>query len=207
MPIKTTDNCFIFTISIPSDAKTNISRYNLSIKEFAIHRTNKFIITKIEDLSGNTYETIKSDIGNFTVGEQYTNFRYEENAEIVYANDNYYFFLNKNAAYLYDDRFLPGHIEKWFDNGKKWFEGSINEHGNKDGLWEEWYRHGQIRSLGNYIDGKKVGVWKTWHQTGRMKSEGCYKDGVEHGLWKTWDSNGFVESVCLIKNGSAFTLQ
>jgi hypothetical protein len=48
----------------------------------------------------------------------------------------------------------------------------------------------QMKSRGEYKDGKKEGNWSEWWITGNKKSEGSYKDGKQDGKWTEWSKNG-----------------
>jgi len=72
--------------------------------------------------------------------------------------------------------------------GKKEFEGSYKD-GKKDGLWTDYYKNGQKRSVKTYKDGRKDGLYNYWHEDVLMY-EGTYKEGKENGLWTWWYENG-----------------
>ena len=47
----------------------------------------------------------------------------------------------------------------------------------KDGLIEEFYENGQLRSTGNYKDGKKDGLWYYYDGEGNPTKKEEWKDG------------------------------
>ena len=48
----------------------------------------------------------------------------------------------------------------------------------------------QMKSRGEYKDGKKVGNWGEWWISGNKMSEGSYKDGKKDGKWTEWSNDG-----------------
>jgi len=62
--------------------------------------------------------------------------------------------------------------------------------GKKEGLWVSWYRGGEKASEGNYRNGKKEGLWISWNYNGQKLDEGNYRNGKLEGLWIIWWNNG-----------------
>ena len=60
----------------------------------------------------------------------------------------------------------------------------------KDGLWEEYYDNGQLRSAGNYMDSKKDGLWQEYYENGNMANMVNFNDGKKVGLLKNYYTNG-----------------
>jgi antitoxin component YwqK of YwqJK toxin-antitoxin module len=66
-----------------------------------------------------------------------------------------------------------------------------NDKSYRVGLWKTFHESGQLKSEGNYKDGKQIGLWKTYHENGQLREEGYYNllDGMT-GSWKKYHSNG-----------------
>jgi len=60
----------------------------------------------------------------------------------------------------------------------------------KNGLFTDFYANAQLKSKGNYKDGKKEGKWDTWFKNGNKQCQGEYIDGLEVGKWTWWNENG-----------------
>lgn len=95
-----------------------------------------------------------------------------------------------------------------------------------DGVWTTRHPGGQVKSQGEYRNGKAEGVWRYyyengnasselrfengklegpavyWHQNGAIMLRGEYRNGVKHGLWTTWDADGNVTREEDYRNGS-----
>ena len=48
----------------------------------------------------------------------------------------------------------------------------------------------QLKSEGNYKDGKRDGLYQEWYENGQLLSEANYKDGQLVGLYQEWYENG-----------------
>ena len=71
----------------------------------------------------------------------------------------------------------------------------------KTGLVKEYFRDGQLCSVGRYLDGKKTGVWKYYLRNGNLKATGKYSKGELTGLWKWYRENGNPLQEGKFKNG------
>jgi antitoxin component YwqK of YwqJK toxin-antitoxin module len=70
-------------------------------------------------------------------------------------------------------------------------EGIIDEEGIRDGDWKEFYRSGQLKSIGKYDKGKRIGEWKFYHPNGKIEQIGSYSaDGKEEGTWSWYFATG-----------------
>jgi uncharacterized protein YbjQ (UPF0145 family) len=59
----------------------------------------------------------------------------------------------------------------------------------KNGIFTDFFANSQMKSKGNYKDGKKDGKWNTWFKNGNKQCEGEYADGLEVGNWIWWNEN------------------
>lgn len=64
---------------------------------------------------------------------------------------------------------------------------------NDENTYVEYHDNGNIKIMGQNIDGKKNGVWREYHYHGNLKSVKVYKDGDEYGMQKKYDYDGKVE--------------
>ena len=51
------------------------------------------------------------------------------------------------------------------------------EDGKKTGIWEKYYKNGQLWIKGSYKNGKQDGVWENYHDNGQLGIKGFFKNG------------------------------
>ena len=66
-----------------------------------------------------------------------------------------------------------------YENGQIKSEGNYKD-GKPDGKVIDWYENGQIEAEENYKDGKLDGKATYWHENGQIERETTYKDGQVH---------------------------
>ena len=71
----------------------------------------------------------------------------------------------------------------------------------KDGLCEEYYENGQLRSTGNYIDKKKDGLWQEYHENGNLATMVNFKEGKKVGFLKNYYTDGQLKGRINYKEG------
>ncbi len=72
-------------------------------------------------------------------------------------------------------------------------KGMIDELERRQGMWEEFYVDGQLKSKGKYIDGKKIDDWEYFFNSGKLEQKGKYvNDEKFAGLWIWYHPNGTV---------------
>jgi len=74
------------------------------------------------------------------------------------------------------------------NNGNIIAIGIVNEKGEKQGIWENYYTSEKLLSEGQYINNKKTGTWKYYFINGRIEQTGKYRNGKPNELWK-WHYN------------------
>ena len=67
-----------------------------------------------------------------------------------------------------------------------------NEHGLKEGYWEDYYVNGNLMYKGNYNNGKSVGYWEEYYVNGNgnLWCKGVYINGLKDGYWEEYYFNG-----------------
>jgi len=69
-------------------------------------------------------------------------------------------------------------------------KGIIDEQGERQGAWKEFYLSGKILAEGNYKDNIKIGLWKYYFQNGNLEQIGSYDSkGRSKGKWTWYYSN------------------
>lgn len=72
-------------------------------------------------------------------------------------------------------------------------KGMIDEMERRQGMWEEYYVDGQLKSKGKYIDGKKIDEWEYFFNNGKLEQKGSYVNEEKFsGLWTWYYTNGEV---------------
>ena len=95
--------------------------------------------------------------------------------------------------YSEDGKITAGYI---FTKGALTGEGIVDEEGNKEGDWREYYTDGTLRSVGAYSKGKTIGNWKYYFENGKLESEGKYtKSGLLDGIWRWYFDDGSIRRI------------
>ncbi|MBL4707207.1 MAG: hypothetical protein JKY48_02035 [Flavobacteriales bacterium] len=69
-------------------------------------------------------------------------------------------------------------------------KGIIDKKGLYQGKWEEYYLTGQLKSKGEYKNGKKYGKWEYFFSNGKLEQKGVYDaNGRVTGEWKWFYEN------------------
>ena len=61
--------------------------------------------------------------------------------------------------------------------------------GKLNGKFYEYYRTGELRETGTYLNGLREGNWKEFYKSGKIKKKGKYEKGNKVGIWKTFYKN------------------
>jgi antitoxin component YwqK of YwqJK toxin-antitoxin module len=183
----------LITLEIPEDAKTNMNRPFIVVKESANYRANKVKVLAIEDDSGTLYATATSlnykKCITYKVGETIEEPSYNPDPEKVCAEGIHYF-LTRHVAELFNlEKVENGLYQSWYEDGQKHVEATCVD-GKLNGLYQSWYEDGQKLMETTYVDGKKHGAYQSWHYNGKKKEEGTFVDGKLNGLYKTWNYGG-----------------
>jgi antitoxin component YwqK of YwqJK toxin-antitoxin module len=74
---------------------------------------------------------------------------------------------------------------KIYTDGILLSEGIIDVAGVQQGLWKELHPNGQIKSKGEYLNGKRIGEWVYYFSNGKVEQKGKYDNkGKAQGIWK-----------------------
>jgi len=86
-----------------------------------------------------------------------------------------------------------GEIEKVeiYDHGVLLAKGMIDDADRRQGYWEEYYINGELKSKGNYKDGKKIDNWEFYFANKQLLQKGNYLEGEKPtGTWYWYYSGG-----------------
>lgn len=80
---------------------------------------------------------------------------------------------------------------KVFVEGVLTGEGILDTAGRQQGMWVEYHPNGQIKSKGEYLNGKRILEWVFYHPNGKIEQKGKYdKKGKAQGPWKWYYESG-----------------
>jgi antitoxin component YwqK of YwqJK toxin-antitoxin module len=95
---------------------------------------------------------------------------------------------------------LTPHIE-YYDNGNVRIKGQKNSKGQRGGIWEWFYRNGNILWRTSYKDGKKDGIEEFFYENGNTRFKTTYKEGWIDGIQTFYDEQGNTTETRLWKDG------
>lgn len=99
----------------------------------------------------------------------------------------------EHGAFKYFNK--EGKIEKTevYHHGILLLRGRVDELDKRQGLWEEFYFDGTLKSKGEYKDGKKIGEWLFYFNSGELEQKGTFLEGeLETGTWIWYHENGQI---------------
>jgi uncharacterized protein len=100
-------------------------------------------------------------------------------ASCVNSNVRSLTFYHKNGMKSRQVHILPDDYGEYRDDVR-----------NRNGSWKEWYDDGQLKTEGDYKNGKKVGPQTRFYRNGGKSSYLYFKNGVEDGIFKEWYLTG-----------------
>ena len=95
---------------------------------------------------------------------------------------------------------FSGHIESYHPNGQLKIIGDLLD-GKKVGNWIEYYLSGIKKSEGEFANGKKDGPWVYYFLNATIKEKQFFIDGHKDGLWEKFDVHGTVVQTESYQNG------
>ena len=91
-----------------------------------------------------------------------------------------------------------------YENGQIKSEGNYKD-GKPDGKVTGWFENGQIQTVLNLKDGKLDGKVIDWHENGQIEAEENYKDGKLDGKATYWHENGKIKGKVTFKDGKCIS--
>jgi antitoxin component YwqK of YwqJK toxin-antitoxin module len=95
---------------------------------------------------------------------------------------------------------LTPHIE-YHPNGNVRVKGQENSKGQREGLWEMFYKNGNILCRTPYKEDKIDGIEEWFYENGNIKWRIPYKNGMEDGVQEWFDKQGNIIETYLWKDG------
>ncbi|WP_219419906.1 toxin-antitoxin system YwqK family antitoxin [Pseudonocardia nigra] len=62
--------------------------------------------------------------------------------------------------------------------------------GERHGTWRHLFTNGQRRAEGTYERGRLDGDWVWYRRDGTLMQRGSFHDGEKHGRWQRWSTQG-----------------
>jgi antitoxin component YwqK of YwqJK toxin-antitoxin module len=90
---------------------------------------------------------------------------------------------------------------EYYDNGNVRIKGQKNSKGQRGGIWEWFYRNGNILWRTSYKDGKKDGIEEFFYENGNISMRTPYKEGWIDGIQTFYDEQGNITETRLWKDG------
>jgi uncharacterized protein len=76
------------------------------------------------------------------------------------------------------------------DNGLLISQGIVDEAGNKNGKWKDFYPDSTLLAEGQFTDNRRTGQWKFYNQSGKMEQTGSFNAGRPDGIWSWYYPDG-----------------
>lgn len=117
--------------------------------------------------------------------------KYDQGGRLIYSGP----YRNQVPVGIHREYGTDGKVINGFrynDNGLLLSEGIIDESGNLNGRWKDFYPDGKIQSEGQYADNRRTGIWRFYNPEGKVEQTGAYSNGRPDGTWKWYYSNGIL---------------
>lgn len=117
--------------------------------------------------------------------------RYDSNGRLIYRGP----YRNGIPVGVHREYGPDGKVANAFvynDNGLLLSEGLVDEAGNSNGRWKDYYPDGKLKAEGTYTDNRRTGMWKFYSAGSKVEQTGSYSSGRPDGLWKWYYDNGSV---------------
>jgi antitoxin component YwqK of YwqJK toxin-antitoxin module len=115
--------------------------------------------------------------------------KYDQDGKMIYSGP----FRNKIPVGTHREYGKDGKVTNAFrynDNGLMLSEGIVDEAGNSNGKWKDYYPDGKVQAEGQYTDNRRTGQWKFYNLQGKVEQTGSFNNGRPDGLWKWYYENG-----------------
>lgn len=76
------------------------------------------------------------------------------------------------------------------DNGVLISEGIVDDEGNRNGPWKDFFADGTLIAEGAYVNSRRTGIWKFYNASGKLEQAGSYSNGRIDGTWRWYYPEG-----------------
>lgn len=146
---------------------------------------------KLLDIKKMEGDTIAGHSDEIVIIELYKEYYPDGKIKLIGGNDNG---LRSGIFREYDKKgeIINGYI---FENDTMVAEGIITGDGIYEGEWKYFYKSGEVRSSGTYLNSRKEGPWIYYYSNGKKEQEGSYKEDILSGEWKWYYRNGQIQRI------------
>jgi antitoxin component YwqK of YwqJK toxin-antitoxin module len=117
--------------------------------------------------------------------------KYDASGKLTYSGP----YQNKIPVGIHHEYGSDGKVTNskvYNDKGVLLSEGIIDEAGNRNGKWKDFYPSGKIQAEGQYTDNRRSGLWKFNNESEKTEQTGYYNNGRPDGIWKWYYENGTI---------------
>ena len=117
--------------------------------------------------------------------------RYDPDGKLVYSGP----FRNNVPVGVHREFGKDGKVTNAFiynDNGLLLSEGIVDEAGNLNGRWKDYYPDRNLKAEGTYNDNRRTGLWKFYNIASKVEQTGSYNNGRPDGFWTWYYEDGSV---------------
>ncbi len=108
---------------------------------------------------------------------------------------------HENGQRMIIANFPTGKEVRYFDDGVTIEETGFYKNGEKDSIWETFYRNGKIRFSENYKNGLKHGVAKMFYKNGVLEDKVYYIEDEEERERRGFRKDGSLEEITFYQRG------
>jgi len=115
--------------------------------------------------------------------------KYDQDGKLIFSGP----YRNKVPVGIHREYGKDGKVINAFiynDNGLMLSEGIVDEAGNRNGKWKDFYSNEKVQDEGQFTDNRRTGIWKFYNILEKVEQTGSYNDGRPDGLWKWYYDNG-----------------
>ena len=117
--------------------------------------------------------------------------RYDQENRLIYSGP----FRNNVPVGIHREYGPDGKVinsKVYNDNGLLLSEGIVDESGNFNGKWKDYYETGKVKAEGQYTDSRRTGQWKFYDENDKVEQIGYFNNGRPDGIWKWYYDNGAI---------------
>ena len=117
--------------------------------------------------------------------------KHDQDGKLIYNGP----YRNKVPVGIHREYSTDGKVKNAFiytDNGLMVSEGIIDEAGNRNGKWKDYFPNGKVQAEGQFTDNRRSGIWKFYNNFEKVEQTGSYNNGRPDGLWKWYYDNGEI---------------
>ena len=115
--------------------------------------------------------------------------KHDQDGKLIYSGP----YRNKIPVGIHREFGKDGKVSNAFrynDNGLLLSEGIVDEAGNSNGRWKDFFPDGRMQDEGQYSGNRRSGQWKFYNMLAKVEQTGAYNNGRPDGLWKWYYENG-----------------